>query len=155
MTKAFEFPLERVLNVRQIIEETRSVKLRKSEVELEQEKQQLKELKSQRENQIQVGRRNSNPGDGLTLNNLMVSRNYLVQLNDHIDGQKKNVAKSSAVVKNDRDEVIQATREKQVVEKLRENHLVDYRQSVRREEEKQESEVALRIAVNQDNGVNK
>ncbi len=146
MSRNFQFPLQRVLNVREIIEETRSLELKRSQSRLETEKNQLKVLKERKKEMLSETRLRTKRGDRLTINSLQVTSNYVSQLNESISGKKSAVDKTVQLVEKDRSEVLKASREKKIVEILKDQHLQRYIKGLNRAQEKEESEIGLRIA---------
>ncbi|NOZ08228.1 MAG: flagellar export protein FliJ [FCB group bacterium] len=146
MSRSFQFPLQRVLNVREIIEETKSLELKRSQSKLEIEKNQLKILKDRKDEMLSETRLKTKRGDRLTLNSLQISSNYVSQLNESINGKKIAIDKSAQLVEKDRSEVLKASREKKIVEILKDQHLQRYIKDLNRAQEKEESEIGLRIS---------
>lgn len=144
MPKAFQFRLQKVLDLKQQLEELMSVNLKKSQAELEAEKQLADQLDQRKEQAICA----SGQLEELSLTQIQLAWDYIQQLNRMIDAQNKIVEQRRQQVDDDRAHLLKASQEKKVVEKLREKHQEDYHLSLRKKELTRESEIAQRI-VNQ------
>jgi len=151
MGKSFQFPLQKVLNVRQIIEDRQAVALKKSQASLNREKKQLKDLSEKKHAQIEIDENVCTDQVKLSLNGLKVSVDYISQLNDKITSQIEVVKKSNEKMEEKREVLINASKDKKIVEKLRENQLTDYKIINRKNESKEESEIALRVVLKNNN----
>ena len=77
------------------------------------------------------------------MNNRMA---YVEQLTDEIVKQGKVVVKSEESTEEQRVAFVQASKEKMVMEKLKEHHKEVFKKKINQEQVKSESEVAARIA---------
>ncbi len=153
MSRNFQFPLQRVLNIREIIEETKSLELKRSQSKLEKDKNQLTALNDRKNEMLSETRSITMDGDKLTINSLQISSNYVSQLSESIKGKLQTVEQSSQVVEKDRNNVLKASRDKKIVEILKEQHLENYISELNKSEEKEESEISLRLTSNKRLGV--
>ena len=147
MAKMFQFPLQKVLSLREMIEESRAITLENSRRALKQEQEKLQNLESRKESLLEEEKSNDMERMTLSLNDLRVSMQYISQLNDMISNQMQQVERSNELVQRERDNLLEASKDRKIVEKLRERHLANYIKSYRKKEMKKESEIALRVAV--------
>ncbi|MCK4446323.1 MAG: flagellar export protein FliJ [Candidatus Marinimicrobia bacterium] len=157
MAKSFHFPLQKVLDVRQITEDRQAISLKNSQMSLNKEKEQLENLAQKKDAQLKVDEDEYDNVDdvNLSLNELQVTVDYISQLNNRITNQIQVVEKSNGKVEKERDVLIEASKEKKIVEKLRERQLTNYKDNYRKKMMKEESEIALRVILkNKDNGNN-
>lgn len=157
MAKSFHFPLQKVLDVRQITEDRQAISLKNSQMSLNKEKEQLENLAQKKDAQLKVDEDEYDNVDdvNLSLNELQVTVDYISQLNNKIINQIQVVEKSNGKVEKERDVLIEASKEKKIVEKLRERQLTNYKDNYRKKMMKEESEIALRVILkNKDNGNN-
>lgn len=155
MAKSFHFPLQKVLDVRQITEDRQAISLKNSQMSLNKEKEQLENLAQKKDAQLKVDEYDSVDDVNLSLNELQVTVDYISQLNNRITNQIQVVEKSNGKVEKERDDLIEASKEKKIVEKLRERQLTNYKDNYRKKMTKEESEIALRVILkNKDNGNN-
>ncbi len=148
MTKAFNFPLNKVLNYRQNVEDTRGVILKKSMTVLEKEQEKLNNLVDLKNIILNEEIDEDQSNRTQTVAAFLQTIDYIIQLNEKIDSQSDNVNKSSMSVKKNRDELIQALKDRKSLEKLKEKYLLAYRKVIRKKELAKENEVAARIVTN-------
>lgn len=143
MPKVFQFRLQKVLDVKQQLEELMSVNLKKAQVELENEKQVAARLDEEKEAAFAAP---EELGE-ISLTQMQLALAYIEQLNQMIERQNQVVAEQEKRVEENRTRLLKATQEKKVVEKLREKHFSDYRLVTRKKELNREGEVAQRIVM--------
>lgn len=68
---------------------------------------------------------------------------YRASLNRKIDMQEKDVNNAGLVVENKRNAAVQARQERQVIEMLKDKHLMNYKQEAAAREQKEVDELAL------------
>ena len=68
---------------------------------------------------------------------------YRTSLNKKIDDQKKDVSQAGRMVEHKRDEAVQARQARQVLEKLKEQYLQNYRRELANREQKEIDELSL------------
>jgi flagellar FliJ protein len=68
---------------------------------------------------------------------------YRSHLDAKIRAQEKDVQKAGFIVENKRDGVVQARQERQAIEKLKEQHLQDYKREMAGREQKEIDELSL------------
>jgi flagellar FliJ protein len=149
MNKTTQFPLQKVLNYRQTIEDTRGITLKQAQSLLHREEQKLDDLENHKDLVLNDNQKDYQEEKLLTTTTLLQTMDYIVQLNDKIEAQHNHVKKTSQKVEKNRDEYIQASKNRKMIEKLKEKYLTEYHKDFRKKELKQESEIANRIVSNQ------
>ncbi len=155
MAKSFQFPLQKVLNLREIIEDSRAIVLKRSQAKLLQEKEELESLKEKKNTMLNQEQNNGSTNGSFSLRNIKISMDYISQLNDTIAHQMRRVRQTDEIVAKDRSVLIEASKNKKIVEKLRERRLEDYNKDCRRKETSKENEIAIRIMARNDWAGNK
>ncbi len=145
MTKAFNFSLQKVLDVRAMVEDAKAIDLQKAQAETQLEKQKLASTQAEKDAIVQSKTKN-NQDQNITLHSLNNRMAYVEQLTDEIVKQGKVVVKSEESTEEQRVAFVQASKEKMVMEKLKEHHKEVFKRKVNQEQVKSESEVAARIA---------
>jgi len=145
MSKAFRFPLQKILDYRETMQETHEIKLKKSQMNLIEQQTRLESLYFTKDHFLQEQERADNPCP-VNINNLQIAEAYVVQLNKQIVQQKNQVVKSTRQVETDRQELLEVTKDKKIVEKLKERQSQEYHKEMIKKERMIESEIALRIA---------
>lgn len=143
MPRAFSFPLQKVLDVRQHVEDQRAIELGQAKQELFKEQQLLNHLQMLKEKALNISEEELT--QALHLSKIQMLESYLIQLNEKIDVQKKLIKTKKSEVNKKRRELLKASQEKKIVEKLKERQLEVHRKSVRLQENKIIDEVALRV----------
>lgn len=144
MSKAFRFPLDKVLNLKEAMEEFRAVELEKSKRAYREEQSRLNTLKSMKSGSLDRAPHNAQSVKPISVKSLQMSMDYIDQLNNRIKQQSSQVNRSLNSVVNNREELIVASKEKKVMEKIKERHLAVFMKKYRRRIRKEEDEVAIR-----------
>jgi len=147
MAKAFQFSLQKVLDVREQLEELLSVDLRKRQSTLMKVQQVMHDLNRQKQAALQ----NPEEKETTSVTLLQLSGEYIQQLNDLIEKQSQIVHQTEKQVEEDRSRLMKATQEKKIVEKLKEKHFKIYRKDRKKKATFMEGEVAQRIVRNKIN----
>lgn len=148
MTKSFNFPLQKVLDVRTMVEDAKAIELQKAQAEIEREKQHLARIQSEKDALIGEASVAGEKGE-ISLQSLNNRREYVEQLSTQIEEQGETVAKSQEAAEEQRLAFVQASKEKMVIEKLKEHHKDAFRKKMNQDQVKNESEVASRISQNE------
>ncbi|MCD6441258.1 MAG: flagellar export protein FliJ [Candidatus Marinimicrobia bacterium] len=151
MAKSFRFPLQKVLDVRQIAEDRQAVALKKSQISFNKDMERLEDLGQIKDTHLKTNVTNSGDNESISLNNLKVSIDYISQLNDKITDQIQIVEKSNKKMEAEREVLINVSKEKKIVEKLRERQFIDYKSNYCKKESKEESEIALQVILKNKN----
>ncbi|MBN4081296.1 flagellar export protein FliJ [Caldithrix abyssi] len=142
MGNFFQFPLQKVLDLRKTLEETQATILSKVKIGLMQEEEKLTQMKQEKESALA---KNGHHNKDRTLTQLKIATNYIVQLGEQVDDQHKKVQVSSQAVEEEREKLLGATRDKKVLENLRERKKHSFRLKIKKEEIKKIDESASRI----------
>ena len=121
----FVFRFNTILNTKEKIEDDRKNKLGLSMKKLAQEKEELKALAEKRNNLIEQWQTKSS--DIVKISDLRALSNNLELMQNFIDKQNKVVELSEMDAFNKRKELIEASKEKKVFQKLREKDFEEYK----------------------------
>ncbi len=147
MTKSFKFSLQKILDVRASIEDNKAIDLQKARAETERKKQSLASIHAEKDAIVSPEAVNPRP-ENTSLQELSNRTAYVEQLTNKIEKQGEAVKKSQAETEARRIAFIKASKEKMVIEKLKDQHLEVYRRKLNQDQVKNESEVASRISQN-------
>ncbi len=147
MAKAFDFRLQRVLNFRQSVERQKKVELSLAQRLQLQEKEKLNHLQTQKEQEINTAPNANDTLDRLDLHLLKVRNDYLTQLTEKIKEQSGRVVQAEKVVEKKREILLNARKDKKVLEILKDRYVNEYKKMKSQEESRLESEIALRMMV--------
>lgn len=140
MAKAFRFSLQKVLDLRRNIETQQAIELSAARAKLNLHKNKLHSL-----NQKKSSFLSSLDGNQINLQNLKIQESYLEQLSGEIKQQKESVARSDLTVKEKTEKLVEVSRDKKIVEKLRERHLENHQKKAKQDAVKFQDEVAQRV----------
>jgi len=146
MAKSFSFSLEKIIDVRKNIENKKAVELNKSKIVLKKKQNELDKLKGEKEKAIHNTLFNNEKTDKLNINKLKINNDYLSQLNKNIESQKKNVNTSNKFVQENRNKLLFASKEKKVLEKLKEKAQLNYKKIKNMQENKAENEITIQMS---------
>lgn len=149
--KGFRFRLDPVLTLRRHKEETLQVQLARSQRALEAEVGRLEALKWELKSQAERLASQQTRGP-LDMDRLNRGSAYLADLASRIEGQAEAVERCRRVVEQDREAVLQASREKKAMEKLREALLIAFAREEARKEQKGAEEMATTRYVRRQQG---
>ena len=140
MAKQFRFPLEKVLNYKKNIEDLKAGELNRSREKKTKEEEKLKSIEEKKQD-ILIG---DGSRENMTLNQLNISTDYLLQLNDQIDKGEERVLDAGTEVENKLDHLNEASQDKKAVEKLRDRKLGEHKILEKKVERKKADEIANR-----------
>jgi len=144
MSKAFRFPLQRILNFKDKIADEKSRHFQRSLAEVEREKQELAEIESTKTAALSEQRSRENE-EQVSLRDIRLAESHVSQLNDRMEQQEKTIAQRKVAAESARQELLKATKEKRVIEKLRERQFAEHLRNERQRETVVENELAIRI----------
>ncbi len=147
MAKSFNFSLQKVLDVRRHKEEQKSIELHKAKQALAQEENKLMHLKTTKQTWLKKKEKRKKKKQQNKLQYLKITTDDIVQLNDRILNQSDRVQKSNEQVNTIHDLLMEAMKDKKIVEKLKERKQEAYKKEIMKQQSKIENEVAIRIAV--------
>ena len=139
------FALQKILDLKELIVESRAVELEKSKQDLNDKQYELESMQYNKSQTLVSNGDIQRSGAVLNPMQLQLSRDYVVQLTAHIEKQVKTVAESSSRVSDQHRALIKVNQEKRALEILRSKHLDEYKKEVQKKERSEESEVALRL----------
>lgn len=146
MAKAFQFSLQKVLDVREHRERQKSIALGKAQTEMQHVQQKLEQFKDKKKSFL-VDEEQSEIGTS-DLQTIRIKAGYIHQLNTNIDRKNKELKQKQNKVGQKRNELLHALKDKKIVQKLKEHKQEEHKQDIRRSDAKRDNEVAARL-VNQ------
>ena len=144
MSKSFKFSLHRVLKFQSDKEDLKATDLSKSKQQLKLERDRLKRLQNKKSDHLGRTETLINGDNSISLEKLRASADYLSQLNEKISSQNQKVQKSNHEVEKARKDLIEVSKNRKILEKLKEKQYQDYKEKSKKEERRKESEIALR-----------
>ncbi len=150
--KGFQFRLEPVLNLRRHREETLQIQLAESQRTLDREIRRLRDLEAEMSDHTQRLARAQALGP-LDIDRLQRESLYLALLERRLEEQRSTVEKQSRRVDEDREAVLQASRERKALEKLREALLLSFAREEARKEQKTAEDLATARHVRRQQGL--
>ncbi len=143
MSRAFHFSMQKVLDVREALEEQKALQLQLVEHKLQLEEQNLERLNDEKDGLLAQTANHGANGGALDLLQLRVALDYIAQVSSRIQEQENIVKNLERQTAQKRAELLNAAKEKKVMEKLKERHLEQYIKERRKIESRQEGELAL------------
>lgn len=141
MAKSFNFPLQKVLDVRKHTEDRKAVELGLAQETLMKKKDKLDLLRKNKESVLKDVRLK------ISLGQLKIKSEYIEQVNYMIQNQKAQVKKSTKNVAKKRDYLLEAVKDKKAVEILKDRHIENVRKTRKLAESKIENETAIRMVM--------
>jgi len=143
MSKSFKFNLEKIFKYKTDKEGLKAIDLKRSKDALEKEKQRLEKLHQKK--YYCLGQKEAVVNDDIiSLEKLKAAAEYLDQLNNKISSQDEKVKESNQEVEQRRNDLLEVSKERKILEKLRERHYQKHLEINKKENNKKESEIALR-----------
>jgi len=130
---AYRFKLQKLLDFRTNIEEEKKNQLGLALKRLEQEKARLSELKARQREMDKVYKEKTS--QGIAVNELKLLMNYIDYYKRGIKEQRTRIKMAEDYASACREELIKATQEKKMIEKLKE---IDYSKYLYEEQKKEE-----------------
>lgn len=141
MAKFFNFPLQKVLDVRKHTEDRKAVELGLAQETLMKKKDKLDLLRKNKESVLKDVKLK------ISLGQLKIKSDYIEQINNMIQNQKAQVKKSTKNVAKKRDYLLEAVKDKKAVEILKDRHIENVRKTRKLAESKIENETAIRMVM--------
>ncbi|MCE5300216.1 MAG: flagellar export protein FliJ [Spirochaetia bacterium] len=139
--KKFRFKLETVLNVKEQKEELLKTELLKLQAQKIEQEQMLKEIKEKR---AYFSRQKSDESKGITdIQSLIYFEQYISSLLIKIDNTKNKIKELEKQADIKRVEVVEASREKKVFEKLKKKEFEEFEKAILYNEQKVLDEIAV------------
>ena len=142
----YNFNLESVLNHRKLIGENLQKELAILRLSLLDEREKLGKYKESRSKFLEELKRKQE--EGTTISDVFLYLPFIEQLSKDIEKQKKNVLELENDVEQKRLDLVEATKKKKTLEKLKEKGLKAYKEEIT----KNEQEFLNEVAVNRYNG---
>ncbi len=138
------------MEFRQHQEKEKQRNLAQAKSRLRQEEEQLESLSHTKEECQRETKKKKK--DKINLKELSLYQAYLTKLHYQIRGQKTTVTKSQQEVEDRRGELLQKSKEKKVLESLKDTRLLDYKEEMNRTEQKVTDELARDISFRKKSG---
>ncbi|MEW6605876.1 MAG: hypothetical protein AB1414_00300 [bacterium] len=148
------YPLQRLLEIKIKKEEEATLEMAEEKSKLKQEEEKERLLKTEKEKvQQQLQNLSDEINENLFQNSMMIYeiaqyRNYkqalenkIVEIEKDIDQQQIKVKKAQLRVNQAREKLIQACKERQVIEKHKENWLTQIKKQILKKEQKEQDEI--------------
>jgi flagellar FliJ protein len=135
MNDRFDFKLQRVLDYREYVKDKKCEELAKYREMLELEKNTLHRLQDQK--RTVAGEMDEKCSEGVTAAYLVQCSRYMNRLKDFIDRQTANVSDIEKQVEICRDQLIDASKKKEMMDRLRARHYERFAYHLSKEQEKQ------------------
>ena len=129
----FNFKLERVLDYKKGVETNKKNEYGKASQKLNDDEILLQNYNDYKEG---LAKERNNSVINTSINDLKMYNNFLDNINNRINIQKKEVHKSRKEMETAKDELLEATKEKKMFEKLKEYRYDEYLYSLKKDEEK-------------------
>ena len=138
----YKFSYQKILNVRQIQEDQKSSEVASAQSELDVEKDQLSELEKEKSSTLsQKENVNENTLD------LLRKNSFVNQANDNIDKQKKKIKEKEQNLSSKKDELLEASKSRKIMDKLKETDLEKFKLEQSRKDQNQLDEIGANIAL--------
>lgn len=145
--KQFEFKLQKVMETTKTREELRKRELAKALVVFAQNESLLEAMLDRLEEQIEeYNTRKLKPS--MTASDLMNFSHYTEKLLTDIQHQKKTIEDLAEKVRQHREKLIEITKDKKILERLKERRYEEYRKKLRSMEQKFMDELSIRAYQN-------
>lgn len=135
----FQFRMENILSVREKLEEKRKQEYTDAFNKLQKEIE-LKQLLINKSNSIFSDLRKKML-ESISLKEIIISNNYVDFLKSKIIEQEQNVLAASKYAEKKRQELIEASKQKKMLEKLKEKYWLEYLNDINKEEQKSIDEI--------------
>lgn len=129
----FNFKLERVLDYKKGVETNKKNEYGKAYRKLNDDEKLLQNYNGYKEN---LAKERNKSLINTSINDLKMYNNFLTDINNRINMQKNEVHKSRKEMEVAKNELLEATKEKKMFEKLKEYKYDEYLYSLKKEEEK-------------------
>jgi len=139
---AYKFSYQKILDVRQIQEDQKSSEVTSVQNELEKEKDELSKLENEKSSTLRDNRNASQS----TLD-LMRKNSFMNRVNENIDKQKLKIEEKEETLSNKKNELLEASKSRKIMDKLKESDLKKYNIEQSRKEQYQIDEIGANIAL--------
>ena len=139
---AYKFSYQKILDVRQIQEDQKSSEVASAQNELEKEKDELSKLEDEKSSTLK-----DNGNDSQNSLDLMRKNSFMNRVNDNIDKQKLKIEEKEETLSNKKNELLEASKSRKIIDKLKESDLKKYNIEQSRKEQNQIDEIGANIAL--------
>ncbi len=146
MPKKFSFSLENILRYRKNLQDDKTLKLHNKKIELDNEESKLQNIRTLKEKTLSEAI-TGNQNEQFSLLHRKIYDGYVDQINESITKQHQRVDHSRTKVMQATDDLNEETKKKKILEKLKERQMELFKKDLRRKEEKDNSEIALRKTI--------
>lgn len=115
----FIYRMQNILNLKLKLEEQQKMEFAAARKKLDEEEDKLNLFFRRKEDYEEEGRRLRE--DNLNVQDILDNRNALLQMDEYISSQRKQVARAEAELEKERQKLQEAVQERKIQEKLREN----------------------------------
>lgn len=140
----YKFTYQKILDIRNIQEELKSTEAASKQRELQEEQEELEKL-----NELKSSHVNGN--DKKTVKSpheLLLNDSYMNQMNQKLDDQKQEVEKKESELKDKKAELLEATKSKKIMDKLKETDYQNFKTEEDRKEQKDLDEIGAKMTKN-------
>ena len=137
----YNFNLESVLTHRKLVEENLQKELAVLRLSLVDEMVKLRNYKESRSKFLEELKQKQE--EGITISDVFLYLSFIEQLSKDIEKQKKNVLELENDVEQKRQDLVEATKKKKTLEKLKDKGLKAYKQEMTKDEQEFMNEVAV------------
>ena len=139
---AYKFSYQKILDVRQIQEDQKSSEVASAQNELEKEKDELSKLEDEKSSTLK-----ENGNDSKSSLALMRKNSFMNRVNENIDKQKLKIEEKEETLSNKKNELLEASKSRKIMDKLKESDLKKYNIEQSRKEQNQIDEIGANIAL--------
>ncbi len=137
---AFQFRYQRILDIRELEEDQEKARFAEIQQKLSAEKRKLREHKQ--ELQDLLSSEGKNRKNQTNVQNFLQLQRYASLLENRISRQQRVVEEWQEKLDKQRKKLIEASQQRQVMDKLKENDFEEFQEEIRKEEERQNNEIA-------------
>jgi flagellar FliJ protein len=139
---AYKFSYQKILDVRQIQENQKSSEVASVQNELEKEKDELSKLVDEKSSTLK-----DNDNASQSALDLMRKNSFMNRVNENIDKQKLKIEEKEETLSNKKNELLEASKSRKIMDKLKESDLKKYNIEQSRKEQNQIDEIGANIAL--------
>ncbi|MFA6669036.1 MAG: flagellar export protein FliJ [Bacillota bacterium] len=146
MNEIFSFRLQRVLDYKEHVKNLKSEELARYRVQLDEERDTLNGL--QAEKNTMAGTMDEKCSEGVRVEYLAQCNRYMDRLKTFIDKQTENVSEMEKMVEECRNDLTGASKEKEMLDRLRARHYQRFAYHLSKEQEKRLDDLVNNKKVN-------
>ncbi len=139
---SFQFRYQRILDVREMEEDREKAEFGRIQQRLIQEKRKLEELQSRMQQMFSSFRERQKKSQ--SVQDFLQTREYAAMLENKMSAQQQEIKKWEKKLEKQRERLIEASQNRQVMENLKERDIKEFKEDMRRQELKENNEIANR-----------